>query len=55
MGLGRMLLFGNWGQQMDIDDQKVEIESLRREMRRVPLPRTFRPPKPCSATRKREQ
>jgi cell division septum initiation protein DivIVA len=29
MGWGRMLLLGNWGQQMDIEDQKMEIEELR--------------------------
>jgi len=33
MGWGRMLLLGDWGQQMDLEDQKREIESLRREMR----------------------
>ncbi len=29
MGWGRMLLLGNWGQQMDIEDQRTEIEELR--------------------------
>ncbi len=29
MGWGRMLLLGNWGQQMDIEDQRREIEDLR--------------------------
>ena len=29
MGWGRMLLLGNWGQQMDIEDQRQEIEELR--------------------------
>ena len=29
MGWGRMLLLGNWGQQMDIEDQKQEIETLK--------------------------
>ena len=34
MGWGRMILFGNWGQQLDIEDQKREIASLRRQIRR---------------------
>jgi len=34
MGWGRMLLLGNWGQQMDIEDQRAEIRELKREMRR---------------------
>ncbi len=34
MGWGRMLLLGNWGQQMDIQDQKKEIEALRTEVSR---------------------
>ena len=34
MGWGRMLLLGNWGQQMDIEDQRKEIQRLKREMRR---------------------
>jgi cell division septum initiation protein DivIVA len=32
MGWGRMLLLGNWGQQMDIEDQKQEIESLKQQI-----------------------
>jgi cell division septum initiation protein DivIVA len=32
MGWGRMLLLGNWGQQMDIEDQKLEIEDLKRQI-----------------------
>lgn len=32
MGWGRMLLLGNWGQQMDIEDQKQEIEELRQRL-----------------------
>ena len=32
MGWGRMLLLGNWGQQMDIEDQRREIEELRQQM-----------------------
>ncbi len=32
MGWGRMLLLGNWGQQMDIEDQKQEIEELRQKL-----------------------
>jgi hypothetical protein len=32
MGWGRMFLLGNWGQQMDIEDQKQEIEDLRQQM-----------------------
>jgi cell division septum initiation protein DivIVA len=27
-----MLLLGNWGQQMDIEDQKQEIEQLRQQL-----------------------
>jgi hypothetical protein len=34
MGWGRFLLLGNLGQQLDIVDQKAEIESLRDELRR---------------------
>ena len=34
MGWGRMLLLGNWGQQMNIQDQKKEIEALRTEVSR---------------------
>ncbi len=33
MGWGRMLLLGNWGQQMDIEDQRRQIESLQRQVR----------------------
>lgn len=32
MGWGRMLFLGNWGQQMDIEDQRREIETLREQM-----------------------
>jgi len=32
MGWGRMLLLGNWGQQMDIEDQRQEIEELRQQL-----------------------
>jgi hypothetical protein len=32
MGWGRMLLLGNWGQQMDIEDQRQEIEDLRQQI-----------------------
>ena len=32
MGWGRMLLLGNWGQQMDIEDQRQEIEELRTKL-----------------------
>ena len=32
MGWGRMLLLGNWGQQMDIEDQRQEIEELRQQI-----------------------
>ena len=32
MGWGSMLLLGNWGQQMDIEDQKQEIEDLRQRL-----------------------
>ena len=35
MGWGRMFLLGNPGQQMDIEDQRNEIRSLRREMSRA--------------------
>ena len=34
MGWGRMLLLGDWGQQMDIQDQRREIQALRRQVRR---------------------
>lgn len=33
MGWGRMLLLGNLGQQMDIEDQRREIEYLRSQLR----------------------
>jgi hypothetical protein len=33
MGWGRFLLLGNLGQQLDIVDQKAELESLREELR----------------------
>ncbi len=33
MGWGRMLLLGNWGQQMDIEDQRREIEDLRQQIK----------------------
>ena len=33
MGWGRMLLLGDWGQQMDLEDQRSEIESLRCQIR----------------------
>jgi len=32
MGWGRMLLLGIWGQQMDIEDQRREIEDLRQHL-----------------------
>ena len=34
MGWGRMMLLGNWGQQMDIEDQPKELQDLRREISR---------------------
>ena len=34
MGWGRMLLLGNWGQQMDIQDQKAELQHMRSRLRR---------------------
>ena len=34
MGWGRMLLLGNFGQQMDIEEQRQEVERLREEIRR---------------------
>ena len=40
MGWGRMLLLGNWGQQMDIEDQKQEIDELRQQLRSQPGPET---------------
>ncbi len=33
MGWGRMLLLGDLGQQLDLQDQKQEIDSLKRELR----------------------
>lgn len=35
MGWGRMLLLGNIGQQMDLDDQQRQIEDLQRQLARV--------------------
>jgi hypothetical protein len=35
MGWGRMLLLGNWGQQMDIEDQQKQIAELQDEIYRV--------------------
>ncbi len=32
MGWGRLLLLGNVGQQLDLSDQKAEIDELRREL-----------------------
>ena len=34
MGWGRFLLLGDLGQQLDLSDQKAEIERLRDELRR---------------------
>ncbi|MCL4692914.1 MAG: hypothetical protein KJ060_10450 [Candidatus Hydrogenedentes bacterium] len=34
MGWGRLLLLGNVGQQLDLSDQKAEIDELRRELSR---------------------
>lgn len=34
MGWGRLLLLGNIGQQLDLSDQKAEIEELRVELER---------------------
>lgn len=34
MGWGRMFLLGNIGQQLDIEDQKAELDSLRYELER---------------------
>jgi multidrug resistance efflux pump len=34
MGWGRFLLLGNLGQQLDISDQRNEIEDLKEELRR---------------------
>ena len=33
MGWGRMLLLGDWGQQLDIQDQRREIDELRKQLR----------------------
>jgi len=33
MGWGRYLLLGDFGQQLDLGDQKAEIEELREELR----------------------
>ncbi len=33
MGWGRMLLLGNLGQQLDIEDQRRELQELRSRMR----------------------
>jgi hypothetical protein len=32
MGWGKFFLLGDWGQQMDIQDQKQEIEDLRQQI-----------------------
>jgi hypothetical protein len=32
MGWGRMFLLGDWGQQMDIEAQKQELEDLREQI-----------------------
>lgn len=32
MGWGRMLLLGDWGQQLDIQDQRREIDELRAQL-----------------------
>jgi ATP-dependent protease ClpP protease subunit len=32
MGWGRWFLLGDWGQQMDIQEQKQEIEELRQQL-----------------------
>ena len=34
MGWGRMLLLGNFGQQMDLDDHETAIDGLRRQLER---------------------
>jgi hypothetical protein len=31
MGWGRMMLMGNWGQQMDIEEQRREIAALKEQ------------------------
>jgi hypothetical protein len=33
MGWGKMLLLGDWGLQMNLDDQAGEIENLKLRMR----------------------
>jgi hypothetical protein len=33
MGWGRWLLFGDLGQQMDLADQRAEMDTLRRQLR----------------------
>ena len=33
MGSGRMLLLGDWGQQIDIQEQRRELDSLRHQLR----------------------
>lgn len=38
MGWGRLLLLGNIGQQLDLSDQKSEIDALRRELERNRTP-----------------
>jgi len=38
MGWGRLLLLGNIGQQLDLSDQKAEIDTLRRELERNRTP-----------------
>ena len=38
MGWGRWLLLGNLGQQLDLSDQKEEIDRLRNELRGRRLP-----------------
>lgn len=35
MGWGRMLLLGNWGQQMDIEEQRGQINDLQDEISRL--------------------
>jgi len=38
MGWGRMFFLGNWGQQMDIEDQREEIEDLRQQVQSIDRP-----------------
>ena len=40
MGWGRMFLLGNLGQQMDIEDQRRELQELRSRMRSESRPST---------------